>query len=482
MNIFKRIFSDNRLPFILLTLAAIVWLVCLPLFQDGMFMDGVQYAAVARNMAKGIGTFWFPVFSENFVAGLNAFHEHPPLVYYLQSFFFKTFGFHNIYPERIYDAIMLLLNAWFMILIWKQLFINNTAVAKHYWLPVLLWLVMPVVFWSFTNNIHELTMGLFTTAAVYFFLLSTNADKNFLYRSIAFVTACAAVVAAFLCKGVPGLFPVAFFGIYFIAFRKISLQKSIITTIIIIVALGVSAFIILSIPEAKKSLRIWLVDRMLYRISNNPVSGSHFHILKGLITEQIPAVAIVFLALIFNKYQRIETYFDKKTFLFLLLIGLSASVPLILTKVQRDFYFIPALPFFALAWASIAANGIYAIAEKFEVHKNAWRVVTVLLIIVFFSGIITTYLKAGNIKRHQTQLEDVYNLQKIVAAETTVCVPAEIMWNDWSFRCYMMRYNDISFAKADTCQYYISEKNETELPNYTLKASFQQYFIFEKKN
>jgi 4-amino-4-deoxy-L-arabinose transferase-like glycosyltransferase len=90
-----KIFSDNRLPFWLLTINAIVWLILLPLYQDGMFMDGVQYAAVARNLAKGIGSFWFPVFSDNYVAGLNSFHEHPPLVYYLQSFFFKIFAMYH---------------------------------------------------------------------------------------------------------------------------------------------------------------------------------------------------------------------------------------------------------------------------------------------------------------------------------------------------------------------------------------------------
>jgi 4-amino-4-deoxy-L-arabinose transferase-like glycosyltransferase len=477
MILFKRILSDNRLPFILITLAAIVWLVCLPLFQDGMFMDGVQYAAVARNLAKGIGTFWFPVFSENFVAGLNSFHEHPPLVYFLQSFFFKIFGLHNIYPERIYDLFMLLLTAWFMILIWKQLFKNNESVSKHYWLPVLLWVIMPVVFWSFANNIHELTMGVFTTAAIYFFLPSTDNNQSLVSKSFALIAGGASIVAAFLCKCVPGLFPLAFFGIYYITFRKISFQKSAISTLIVVAILGVSALAILAIPEAKASLRIWFFDRMMHRISNNPVAGSHFHILKGLITEQLPAIAIVLLIFIFSKFKRIENNINKNALVFLLLIGLSASLPLMITKVQRDFYFIPALPFFAMAWATLVATAINTFAEKLSANRKLWIGVTAIAALLFFGGILTTYLKAGNIKRHKAQLEDVYSLKKMLPAETTVCVPEEIMWHDWSFRCYMMRYNDIAFTREDTCAYYINSIGK-EVTKYSLVESLQQYNLY----
>ena len=36
-------------------------LVMLPsLLSDGMFMDGLLYAAIAKNLAHGLGTFWSP--------------------------------------------------------------------------------------------------------------------------------------------------------------------------------------------------------------------------------------------------------------------------------------------------------------------------------------------------------------------------------------------------------------------------------------
>lgn len=43
--------------------------------QRGMFGDGLLYAAIAKNLAHGVGTFWAPVLSSTTYA---PFREHPP--------------------------------------------------------------------------------------------------------------------------------------------------------------------------------------------------------------------------------------------------------------------------------------------------------------------------------------------------------------------------------------------------------------------
>ena len=116
MNFFRTVFFSKQTPFIFLTLALVVWLVCLQLFQDGIFIDGTQYAAVSRNLTRGVGSFWFPVLAQHSVAGLDTFHEHPPLVFFLQSLFFRFFGFQNISPERIYCLVTFLLTTLFVVL------------------------------------------------------------------------------------------------------------------------------------------------------------------------------------------------------------------------------------------------------------------------------------------------------------------------------------------------------------------------------
>ena len=42
--------------------AVLLWLVAPYWLQEGMFMDGQIYAAVAQNLADGLGSFWAPVY------------------------------------------------------------------------------------------------------------------------------------------------------------------------------------------------------------------------------------------------------------------------------------------------------------------------------------------------------------------------------------------------------------------------------------
>ena len=64
--------------------------ICAPtLWSDGMFMDGLYYAAISRNLADGLGTFWY-LHHTDFSHPI--FHEHPPLAIGIQSIFFYLFG------------------------------------------------------------------------------------------------------------------------------------------------------------------------------------------------------------------------------------------------------------------------------------------------------------------------------------------------------------------------------------------------------
>ncbi|MBN3035929.1 MAG: hypothetical protein JW861_10115 [Bacteroidales bacterium] len=47
----------SHYPFVLLTLTLFTGLILPVLIMDGMFMDGVLYTCVARNLAQGYGTF-----------------------------------------------------------------------------------------------------------------------------------------------------------------------------------------------------------------------------------------------------------------------------------------------------------------------------------------------------------------------------------------------------------------------------------------
>ena len=59
------------------------------LFADGMFLDGVTYAAISNNLAEGLGSFWKLYYTATLYP---EFYEHPPLALWLEGYLHFVFG------------------------------------------------------------------------------------------------------------------------------------------------------------------------------------------------------------------------------------------------------------------------------------------------------------------------------------------------------------------------------------------------------
>ncbi len=195
-----------HLPFRLLTLAVFIALPGYVLIQDGMFMDAVLYTSVAHNQAQGIGSFWFPVFSDlNLgIRGPHTFHEQPPLVFGIVSLFFRLLG-NSMYVERFYVFLTTCITAALIRHLWLFIFKADPKAKRFSWLPVLLWITTPTIFWSASNNVNENTMGIFTLSAV---ICSFHAFDRKGWPAVAlWLCSGALITLATLSKGFPGLFP-----------------------------------------------------------------------------------------------------------------------------------------------------------------------------------------------------------------------------------------------------------------------------------
>src|SRR6056297_2471132 len=107
----------------------------------GMFMDGTIYAAISRNLADGLGSPWALHFSEGL---FPVFREHPPLVFWIQSLFFRVLG-DSYLTERVYDLVVVLTTAGLIIALWRRLTAGRglDSLAAYWWLPLLLWWSCP---------------------------------------------------------------------------------------------------------------------------------------------------------------------------------------------------------------------------------------------------------------------------------------------------------------------------------------------------
>ena len=166
--------SKKSIPYFIIVFALLLGVSAPALFSDGMFMDGLIYATVAKNLANGIGTFWYLQFSETL---FPAFHEHPPLAIAMQSVLFRIFG-DSIYIERFYSLFTFIITGFIIFFIWKQVSgKKNTSLA---WLPLFFWISIPLTTWSCANNMLENTLMIFTSLSILFALKSLD-NRQYLY-------------------------------------------------------------------------------------------------------------------------------------------------------------------------------------------------------------------------------------------------------------------------------------------------------------
>ena len=132
------------------------------LWSEGMFMDGLYYATIANNLANNIGSFWFLHFTNT---EFPVFHEHPPLAIGIQSLFFSLFG-DSIYIERAYSFSTYIITGILIHYIWKE--VMGSKYAQYSWIPLFLWVIMPLNARGCSSNLLENTMNIFVSSSALF--------------------------------------------------------------------------------------------------------------------------------------------------------------------------------------------------------------------------------------------------------------------------------------------------------------------------
>jgi 4-amino-4-deoxy-L-arabinose transferase-like glycosyltransferase len=468
--------------FWLLTLCVAFLSVLPSLVQDGMFMDGVQYAAVSKNLAEGKSTFWLPYLNSAWDRHhVKYFLEHPPLVYFLQSLFFLLFG-NGFISERIYCIAMLLLCIFLISKIWKLLYGNEERIARLAWLPVLLWISIPSVPWSFRSNMHENTLSVFILASSLFTLKAVHSEKNIFYIFLSAIF----IFLATLSKGLQGLFPLAMPLLYWLTAERFPVRRLLLFTffLLFIPALIYGLCYTFS-ADARFSLEFYVKHRLLDRISNDPLVDNHFTVLLWLLTDLIvPAGVGIFFLVIFRmmniRMKRNER--DRKNIFFFSLYALSGIVPLTLTLVQRAVYFVPAMPFVAIALSVFFAGGMADLADSIR-EKNfafkSFKVFAMLLAcgIIFMS--VYLYSKPG---RDETELKNSEAIAQALGENKVIGASFET-YTKWGFQFYLTRYYNITLdASPQKYEFLLLEMNKDTSGYEKIRTGLAGYNLYRKIN
>ena len=434
-----QIARSNITPFWLLLIGLFLILVSKSLLTEGMFLDGVLYASISRNMAYALGSFWNPYYTQTIG---TVFHSHPPLALGLEALAFKALGDHW-WVEKAYSVLTFLLTALLIALIWKR----TTNNIRWAWLPLLFWLTMPLVSWSATNNLLENTMTVFVLLSVYLMIVSYQRNHKFWLILSGF-----SLFLAFLSKGFTGLFPLVFPVLYCIFDTKRKWIQGPIDSLILLVSLAVFVGIMFlvfppSLPYLKEYFQLQVIGGGLHETT----VSTRFYIVFSLLQQLIAPFAIA-LALVICKAKNkvnnkvFEFPLDKSWFYIFLILGLLGVLPIMVSVKQRDFYMLAALPLFALACGHITLSMVTLWLPKMTPKVHKWTTLGTAGVVLI--GLVLNIVHFGKYGRDEALIEEV-KVQVAAADGKTIIEISPEEYTQWAKHAYYMRYGKINLRPTE---------------------------------
>ena len=470
--------SERWFPFLLLGSTFLI-LFCSQVVEKSMFIDGVWYAGIARNLSQGQGGFWFPQFSETI---FHNFHEHPPLVFGLQSFLFSIFG-DFFWVERLFSLLQYLGIAAGILKIWLLLFPADHPNRKLWFVPVVLWQLNLVNYYYLPANVLDTSLCLFDLWAIYFFLKGIHESRFYL------IAGGLLILAALFSKGFVGLFPLAFFGVYALTGREVSYRKAGQLTLLLTcgIILALLCLFVLYSP-AWHSLSNYLEVQVLASLKGERrlyhFREDRFFILRQLFFVLLPMFFFLIgswmMSRFSNKATSIPNIPSPPKFLFFL-VGLSASLPLMISPRQALLYLMPSLPFFSLSIAIGAAPFVLHLMER-AFFKTRLR--PLLNIALFVAGIAGLLLCRQNYKkvnqRDLSVIEDTDLIGQMVGKQATVASDVYNMY----ISGYLMRYYQVSLDTSGIQHDYLisTKEHPSPLPFYTPVDLPTHHYLLYRKN
>lgn len=435
----------RQLPFIVITLLFVTVSFLDRLLPEGMFFDGVIYATVARNEAIGKGSFWLPYYGH----GSN-FWEHPPLMFGIQSWLFRIFG-DEYFVEKIYCFIVWAVTVYFISRLWK---LDRPEGERKYmfWLPLLMWGITSTILWAYPNNILECTMGLFDIAAI---LCLYRAMDNRRHADVYVIFAGAFVVLAALVKGPVGLFPMALPAIHWLVYRKQSIGYAIDKSVFLFLTVTFLILALFSFETSRYVLSNYLDDQLFNSLAGKreqvESSLGRFELIVFLFTELLPAIiftiVLVAVGLLLKIKPGKEFSRERRDAIFFLLVGVSGSLPIMVSIKQRSFYLVPSIPFFVIGLALLAYPFVSGMVKKYTLSPAKTRYLNIALLIACVASIPYLFSKVNTIGREKELINDIKLIDNVLPAADTIGICSEMNF-DFPFLAYAARYSKVEVKVA----------------------------------
>jgi hypothetical protein len=461
-------------PFFFLILGLFMIVGSKTLLSEGMFMDGLIYATIAKNLSLGIGSFWNPYFT---ATCMSDFHEHPPLAFGIQSLFYSIFG-DALIIDKAYSLFTFLVNAFAIAAIWKRLQL------RHTWLPLFLWLSTPTVIWASSNNVLENTMSIFITLSVFFYLRSEE-NNTVLFLCLSGIQ----LTLGFLCKGFVALFPWTFPLWMWLSTRQKSFMMMLKDCLcLIFFSLLPLILLFMLLPEALISMEKYMNVQVINSIKNVQTVHSRFYILERLLLDLIPACICMVLLLMAGRGKSLNTHGEKNLRnqgIAFILLGLSGVLPIMISMKQSGFYILATFPFFAIGFGMLFFPFANALLEKIHYPSRRFSVFGGLSYFVFLAGLFLVIYFSGTPGRDQNKIDDTHRVLSLLPEGSIINIHPEL-WHDWSLQAYYARNKNVSLDPntANRRKFLLvlkSQFSDTLSLHYTpVNLSLREYALFRR--
>ena len=465
--------KNNHSPFITLAIALFCIFLLPSLGKHGLFFDGIIYGVLSENLANGVGSFWAPFYTKFFSP---VFYGHPPLAFNIESISFHIFGNYH-WVERLHSLFLAILTAFGIGLVWRTAL---PKFKKYFWLPLIFWIIIPVVTWSFKSNMLENTVVCFSIFSVYFMhkaLKTKELNLQWIFLSALFL------LGAFLSKGIATLFPLAAFGCYALVNFNFS-KKIILSQILLVFCWIFLAYSLITLfPEAKTRL-YETISVQLNSTQKSVTKDSRFFIIGKLFSELLIGL-ILTIGILIWKFVKEKSYFaaEKDTLkmsAFWLLIGFSGILPIMLSTKQSGFYIVPAAMFFALGFAAAIVSAIHPMIEK-SFNQGWLKYIGMISLSVITLSLSLMINNWNTYDRDQGLIEDIQKIGKVV--ELDEMTMQQDIEPKWALAGYFMRYEKISLEETNQLTYYVGRKGVDQPKDYKkVDLDLEELILFKKIN
>jgi len=455
-------------PLFLISLSIFFIEICNELTTTGMFMDGLIYDNLAANMSKGIGSFWRPILLPSLG---EPFVGHPPLAFGLLALCYKVFGVH-IAVAKGFSLFMIFLSGLLLLRLWERVGFSR----RMGWLPLILWISVPMVSQYACDNMLEGTMGVFVLAAV---LCMLHFPQSPIKRIGWHFLAGVCLYLAFLTKGPTGLYPLCLPLIIWLVDRFLyhenrhygffqALACCLIPLIAMLLCGGIVALLQ---PEALVYFKDYLSEQVMLG-TNTVTVQSRWYIVAKFFERTAVSWALVVLILGIMHFRKgksgqpLVSKTSRHTFWVFILLTLSGVIPMMVSTKQSAFYIYTVFPFFAVAIGALLNDTV----ERWLSHgeKRFQITVIVLAFVLAIAAVVTNIANCGKPGRDVEKQHDVNLIASQVEKGTIIAMPL-YMNEDYSLINYAYRNKQLELIGTDFDNLGTSPNNLwSPLPQYLL--------------